>query len=102
LGSSRSVCGCRAVVGIRREWRTCGACPTYLTDFVARDNSPGSVRSYAYALLRWWRWLLAVRVERDRATPTEARDLVLWLKQATKPRNSARTVSAATAGTVTR
>jgi integrase/recombinase XerD len=27
----------------------------YLNDFVARDTSLGSVRSYAYALLRWWR-----------------------------------------------
>ncbi len=30
----------------------------FLADFVARDNSPASVRSYAYGLLRWWRWLL--------------------------------------------
>jgi integrase/recombinase XerD len=30
----------------------------FLVDFVARDTSTGSVRSYAYALLRWWRWLL--------------------------------------------
>lgn len=27
----------------------------FLRDFVARGNRPGSVRSYAYALLRWWR-----------------------------------------------
>ena len=32
----------------------------FLRDFVARGNRPGSVRSYAYGLLRWWRWL-AVR-----------------------------------------
>jgi hypothetical protein len=32
----------------------------FLADFVARDNSPGSVRSYAYGLLRWWRWLGAI------------------------------------------
>ena len=72
----------------------------FLTDFVARDNRPGSVRSYAYGLLRWWRWLLAVGVEWDKATPTEARDLVLWLRQAAKPRRSARTASATTAGQV--
>jgi hypothetical protein len=72
----------------------------FLADFVARDNSPGSVRSYAYGLLRWWRWLLAVGVEWDKATPAEARDLVLWLRQAAKPRLAARTVSAGTAGTV--
>ena len=70
----------------------------FLTDFVARDNRPGSVRSYAYGLLRWWRWLLAVGVEWDKATPDEVRDLVLWLRQAAKPRRPARTASAATAG----
>lgn len=72
----------------------------FLVDFVAQDNSAGSVRSYAYALLRWWRWLRAVGVEWDQATPAEARDLVLWLKQARKPRRSPRTASARTAGTI--
>jgi integrase/recombinase XerD len=72
----------------------------FLTDFVARDNRPGSVRSYAYGLLRWWRWLRAVGVEWDKATPAEVRDLVLWLREAAKPRRDARTVSAATAGRV--
>lgn len=72
----------------------------FLVDFVARDNRPSSVRSYAYDLLRWWRWLLAVGVEWDKATPAEARDLVLWLKDAEKQRRSPRTRSTATAGTV--
>lgn len=72
----------------------------FLVDFAARDTSLASVRSYAYGLLRWWRWLRAVEVEWDRATPAEARDLVLWLKQATKPRRHPRTMSAATAGAV--
>jgi len=27
----------------------------FLRDFVARGSRPGSVRSYAYDLLRWWR-----------------------------------------------
>ncbi|MFD5034113.1 hypothetical protein ACFWM0_27460 [Streptomyces sp. NPDC058405] len=35
----------RAVEPVRR----------YLIDFVARYNRPGSVRSYAFDLLRWWR-----------------------------------------------
>ncbi|MCZ1011853.1 hypothetical protein [Streptomyces lydicus] len=35
---------------------------------VARDNRTGSVRSYAYDLLRWWRWLRAVDAEWHRAT----------------------------------
>lgn len=72
----------------------------YLMDFVAEDNRAGSVRSYAYALLRWWRWLRAVETEWNQATPAEARDLVLWLKQAAKLRQSKRTKSATTAGTI--
>lgn len=72
----------------------------YLADFVARGNSPNSVRSYAYALLRWWRWLHVVEVDWSRATAAEVRDLVLWLGFHTKARNSARTRSLATAGTV--
>lgn len=81
--------GGRAVEPIRR----------FLVDFVARDNRPGSVRSYAFDLLRWWRWLRVVQVEWDRATSTEVRDFVLWLRVTTKPRTWARTRSAATAGT---
>jgi integrase/recombinase XerD len=72
----------------------------FLADFVARGNSPSSVRSYAFGLLRWWRWLRAVEVEWDKATPAEVRDLVLWLRQAAKPRQAERTVSFATVGTV--
>jgi hypothetical protein len=45
----------------------------FLVDFAARDTSLVSVRSYAFGLLRWWRWLRAVEVEWDRATPAEAR-----------------------------
>ena len=45
----------------------------YLSDFVARGNAAGSVRSYACALHRWWRFLLAIGVEWDKATSAEAR-----------------------------
>ncbi|GAA2451429.1 hypothetical protein GCM10010191_81900 [Actinomadura vinacea] len=31
----------------------------FLLDFVAWNNRTGSVRSYAFDLLRWWRWLPA-------------------------------------------
>jgi hypothetical protein len=72
----------------------------FFIDFVARDARSSSVRSYAIDLLRWWRWLRAVGVEWDKATPAEARDLVLWLKDATKHRRSPRTASVATAGQV--
>lgn len=57
----------------------------FLRDFAARGNRPASVRSYAYALLRWWRWLRAVDVEWDRASAVEVRDLVLWLQATRKP-----------------
>ncbi|UKY47448.1 hypothetical protein [Streptomyces inhibens] len=60
----------------------------FLVDFVARDNRPGSVRSHAFDLLRWWRWLRVVQVDWDRATSAEVRDSVLWLRVATKPRTS--------------
>jgi integrase/recombinase XerD len=72
----------------------------FLRDFVARGNRAGSVRSYAYVLLRWWRWLAAIGVDWDKATSAEVKDFVLWLVQATKPRNSPRTTSTVTAGTV--
>jgi integrase len=72
----------------------------FLVEFVACGNSPGSTRSYAFVLLRWWRWLRAVDVQWNRATPAEARDLALWLQRSTKPRRSARTDSLATVGTI--
>lgn len=71
----------------------------FLRDFAARGNSPSSVRSYAYVLLRWWRWLAAVDVTWNTATQAEVRDLALWLQLHPKPRRRPRTVSAATAGT---
>jgi hypothetical protein len=33
----------------------------FLADFVARGNREASVRSYAYDLLRWWRWLFCTK-----------------------------------------
>jgi integrase/recombinase XerD len=72
----------------------------FLREFVARGNAAGSVRSYAYDLLRWWRFLLAIEVEWDRATSAEVRDFVLWLKQARKSPSAPRRRSATTAGTV--
>lgn len=73
---------------------------TFLRDFAARGNSAGSVRSYAMDLLRWWRFLIAVGVAWDKATPAEVRDFVLWFKQATKPVAALRKQSVTTAGTV--
>lgn len=86
-------------------WRVVGAdgraveaIERFLRDFVARGNRPGSVRSYAYDLLRWWRFLQVIGVEWDKVASVEVRDFVLWLQQASK---SARGVkSSARGGTV--
>ena len=74
----------------------------FLVDFVARGNRAGSVRSYAYELLRWWRWLRAGRRSAgDKATSAEVRDFVLWLGQASKAAPSGRApCRRRTAGTV--
>jgi integrase/recombinase XerD len=77
-----------------------GPIRVYLSDFVAQGNAVASVRSYAYDLLRWWRWLHVVEIDWDKATSTEVKDFVLWFSAATKRRQAARTASAGTAGTV--
>lgn len=61
---------------------------------------PLSVRSYAFGLLRWWRWLEQLSRPWHAASPRDGRDFVLMLQQARKPRRHPRTRSAATAGTV--
>jgi integrase len=72
----------------------------YLRDLVAQGRSRGTVRTYAYVLQRWWRFLIAVGIAWDRATSAEVRDYVLWLRCAAKPGATQRTASARTAGTV--
>lgn len=62
----------------------------YLNSLLASGASPGSVRSYALALLRWWRFLAAVEVSWERATRVEARDFVLWMRFAATPTVGAR------------
>ncbi len=57
----------------------------FLHDMQADDASPASLRSYAYELLAWFRFLWAVEVPWDRASRVEARDFALWLKLAKKP-----------------
>src|SRR5438046_10387500 len=54
----------------------------FMRDFSAGDVSVTSCRSYAYDLLRWWRWLAAIAVGWDQAQRTDVRDLVRWLRTA--------------------
>ena len=72
----------------------------FLRDFVARGNAAGSVRSYCYALYRWWRFLRAIGAQWDRVTSVEVRDFVLWLQRAVIARQAPRCRSAKTAGRV--
>ena len=65
-----------------------GAELTAVTEFLrnlsASDCSPATLRSYAYEILGWLRFLQAVAVPWDRATRAEARDYALWLARARK------------------
>ncbi|CCG02691.1 tyrosine-type recombinase/integrase [Blastococcus saxobsidens] len=54
----------------------------YLCSLLASGAATGSVRSYALALLRWWRFLAAVELGWQRASRVEARDFVLWMRLA--------------------
>jgi len=82
------------------DGRVVGPVAVFLREVTARGQRSGSVRSYAFALLRWWRWLQVVEVAWDRVTSDEVRDFVLWLGRARKAPVAERTVSRATAGTV--
>jgi integrase/recombinase XerD len=68
-------------------WRVTGL-PTDATDIdeflltmVASDCSPQTIRSYAFDLLRWWRFLAIVGHRWDAAAREDVRDLVLWMRQ---------------------
>ncbi|MBE4719858.1 tyrosine-type recombinase/integrase [Pseudarthrobacter sp. AB1] len=56
----------------------------YLLELAATDYSPQTVRTYALSLLRFVRFLWAVGVSWEQATSLEARDFVLWARQAEK------------------
>jgi hypothetical protein len=62
----------------------------FLHHMLADDASPASLRSYAYELLAWFRFLDAVMVPWDLAGRVEARDFALWLKTARKPERQRR------------
>jgi integrase len=62
------------------------AARTFLRELLASSRAPSTLRSYAMDLLRWLRFLAAVDVAWDRATPVEGRDFSLWIRQVRKPR----------------
>ncbi len=57
----------------------------YLQTLLAGGASKASARSYAIALLRWWRFLAAVDVQWVRASQANVRDFVLWMRFTAKP-----------------
>ena len=52
----------------------------FFASMLASGSSPGSLRSYAMDLLRWWRFLAAIGVPWQQAGSGEARDFVLWMR----------------------
>lgn len=57
----------------------------YLRELAASDCSPLTVRSYAFDLLDWYRFLLVAGVEWKDATRVQVRDYVLMLRGAVNP-----------------
>jgi integrase len=57
----------------------------YLKDLQAAGRAVATQRSYGMDLLRWFRFLWAVRVPWDQATRVEARDFCRWIQIGGKP-----------------
>ena len=73
-------------------WRLCdpsGAVvapvAAYLRDLQASGRPETTLRTYAIALPRWFRFLWAAGVAWDQATRTEARDFCRWIQLTAKP-----------------
>ncbi|MFF2317959.1 tyrosine-type recombinase/integrase [Arthrobacter sp. NPDC058097] len=53
----------------------------FLLELSTNDCSSQTLRSYAFDLLRWWRFLAVIGIRWDAATREDVRDLVLWMRQ---------------------
>ena len=62
-----------------------GSAGLFLKDLQASGRSLSTQRSYALALLRWFRFLWAAGVAWDQVTGAEARDFCRWIQLAAKP-----------------
>ena len=62
----------------------------YLRDLQVSGRPENTLRAYAIALLRWFRFLWAIRVPWDQATRTEARDFCCWIQITVKPGGAGR------------
>jgi integrase len=61
------------------------AAGAYFRELAGCGRAAATQRSYGMALLRWWRFLLAVEIDWDQATRAEARDFLCWVQLADKP-----------------
>ena len=62
-----------------------GPVAAYLGDLQAAGRAAGTQRSYAFDLLRWFRFCWATGTSWDQVTRAEARDFCRWLQIAAKP-----------------
>jgi len=85
LGGIRVVDGLPGVAVIDAAGMPVPAVAEFLCSLLASGAAAGSVRSYALALLRWWRFLAAVDVAWQQASRVEARDFVLWMRFTARP-----------------
>ena len=65
------------------------AASSYLRELAVSDCSPATVRSYAYALLRWFRFLHGRFVGWERAERTDVRAFVEHLREIPNPQRGA-------------
>lgn len=61
------------------------AASSYLRELAASDCSPSTPRSYAYDLLRWFRFLHDRLIAWDRAERVDVRDFVEYLRETPNP-----------------
>lgn len=53
----------------------------FLRELSANDCSPQTLRSYAFDLMRWWRFLAVLGRRWDAVSRQDVRSLVLWMRQ---------------------
>lgn len=77
-----------------------GAVTRYLEDLHLSDMALGTVRSYAYGLLRWFRVLWMVGTPWETATRSDVEVLVGWLRAAPNPQRRRGAASGSVPGAV--
>ncbi|MEU4507216.1 tyrosine-type recombinase/integrase [Streptomyces sp. NPDC024089] len=73
----------------------------YLKDLQGIGRPATTQRSYGMDLLRWFRFLWAIRMPWDQATREEARDFSRWIQISDKPRRSGASATSAVPNPVT-